>query len=310
MSKHHPRNLHQGSYDLVEISKSSPELLEFIFTNSYGTLTLDFSDPKAVLALNRALLKHDYQIDFWEIPAGFLCPPIPGRADYIHFLADLLIQSNNQKRPNWEKIRMLDLGTGANLIYPILGVSSYGWSFVGSEINLIAFESALKIKENNPSLKSKVELRLQGNSSKLFDSVILSDEFFDLTCCNPPFFESEEEALHANRRKVQNLKGIKAVKPSHNFGGQANELWTEGGELQFLRKMALESTQFKHQVFWFTSLVSKSAHVNPMRSYLEKLGVTTQKVIEMEQGNKKSRFIAWTFLNAKQQESWKSYRWK
>ena len=40
--------------------------------------------------LNRAILMHHYGVKSWDIPAGYLCPPIPGRADYIHSVADLL----------------------------------------------------------------------------------------------------------------------------------------------------------------------------------------------------------------------------
>ena len=131
----HPRNLHQGRYNLEALSDTLPQLKEFLFVNQYGNLTLDFANPEAVKSLNQALLKHFYQVEFWDIPEGFLCPPIPGRADYIHFLADLLSQGKDGKSPIGNKIKVLDIGTGANLIYPILGNSIYGWSFVGSELN-------------------------------------------------------------------------------------------------------------------------------------------------------------------------------
>jgi 23S rRNA (adenine1618-N6)-methyltransferase len=40
------------------------------------------------------LLISYYDIQKWDIP-HYLCPPIPGRADYIHYIADLLAESNN-----------------------------------------------------------------------------------------------------------------------------------------------------------------------------------------------------------------------
>ena len=58
--------------------------------------------------LNRALLKADYGIDFWDIPPNYLCPPIPGRVDYIHHLADLLARSNNNEIPRGPQIKALD----------------------------------------------------------------------------------------------------------------------------------------------------------------------------------------------------------
>lgn len=306
----HPRNLHQGRYDLEALSETSQDLKEYIFINEFGNLTLDFSNSKGVKFLNQALLKHFYQIEFWDIPDGFLCPPIPGRADYIHYLADLLEESNAGKIPKEPKIKVLDIGTGANLIYPLLGSAIYDWSFVGSELNPLAIESAQKIIDLNPSIHGKIELRIQPDPSKIFTEIIQADEFFDLTMCNPPFHESAQAAQEGSKRKVKNLTGKSVSKAQLNFGGQAAELWTEGGELEFIRKMIQESTNFKNQIFWFTTLVSKSENLKSIQYNLEKAGVTFQKTIDMAQGNKQSRFVAWSFLNEKQQEAWKKFRWK
>ena len=305
----HPRNLHQGRYDLEALSDTSPDLHPFVSQSQYGNLSIDFSDPGAVKALNRALLKYFYQIQFWDIPDGFLCPPIPGRADYIHYLADLLAHSNSGKVPTGDRINVLDIGTGANLIYPILGNASYDWSFVGSELNAKAVGIAQKIITQNPALQEQVEVRRQTDSEKIFSGIIQKEELFDLTLCNPPFHESAEAAQAGSQRKVRNLTGKAVSKATLNFGGQAGELWTEGGELEFIRKMILESSRFATQVFWFTTLVSKSENLKPIDALLKRVGAITQKTVPMAQGNKQSRFVAWTFLNPKQQEAWKKFRW-
>ena len=308
-SRLHPRNLHQGRYNLEALSETLPELKSFLFTNEYGNLNLDFANPKAVKALNQALLNHFYQIDFWDIPEGFLCPPIPGRADYIHHLADLLAQSNAGKIAKGSKITVLDIGTGANLIYPLLGSAIYDWSFVGSELNPKAIECAQEIIAKNTKFQGKIALRPQQDPTKIFSTIIQPEEFFDLTLCNPPFHESAQAAQEGSRRKVQNLTGKSVQKAELNFGGQAAELWTEGGELAFIRKMIAESLNFKNQVYWFTTLVSKSENLKPLQIQLEKVGSTAHKVVEMAQGNKISRFLAWTFLNPKQRDAWRNYRW-
>lgn len=305
----HPRNLHHGRYDMEALSATLPYLKEFLFTNEYGNLTLDFANPKAVKALNQALLKHFYQVDYWDIPDGFLCPPIPGRADYIHHLADLLAQSNAGKMTKGSKIKVLDIGTGANLIYPILGNSIYQWSFVGSELNPKAIESAQQILRKNPGYQGKIEIRPQSDSSKIFFHIIQPDEFFDLTMCNPPFHESAQAAQKGSIRKVRNLTGKPLQKADLNFGGQATELWTEGGELVFIRKMIAESLNMKKQVYWFSTLVSKSENLKPIQLQLKQVGVIDQKIIEMAQGNKISRFVAWTFLQPKQMQAWQTLRW-
>jgi 23S rRNA (adenine1618-N6)-methyltransferase len=305
----HPRNLHQGNYPLEELSITLPELKGFLFTNDYGTLTLDFSNAKAVKCINQALLKQYYEINYWDIPEGFLCPPIPGRADYIHYLADLLSQSNGNKLP--KRVQILDIGTGANLIYPILGSKIYNWDFIGSEINPLALEVASEILRKNLSLQEKIKLRYQANPENIFEGIIQSEEFFDLCLCNPPFHDSAESARNSNLKKLNGLIGNKraVLKQELNFGGQAEELWTAGGEIEFIRRMIFESIKFKNQIYWFTCLVSKAENMHVLQKQLENSACTSSKVIPMSQGNKQSRFITWTFLNQKQQESWKKYRW-
>lgn len=308
--KLHPRNIHQGRYDLDELVKVEERLREFVFTNEFGNQSLDFSNPLAVKALNAALLKSHYQVEFWDIPPGFLCPPIPGRADYIHYLGDLLSEKNGQKIPKGPSIKVLDIGTGANLIYPIIGSSVYGWSFVGSEINPAALASAFQILQKNPLLEEKIELRKQESSGLIFQGIIEKGEFFDLTMCNPPFHESAEAAQEGSRRKVRNLTGKSVSKAGLNFGGQAAELWTEGGELAFIQHMIRESLRFKNQVFWFSTLVSKSENLPKILKSMALAGIREHKVVEMAQGNKISRWVAWTFLDEKQQKAWAGFRWK
>jgi 23S rRNA (adenine1618-N6)-methyltransferase len=305
----HPKNLHQGRYDLDSLSKTSPELATYIFQNEHGNFSLDFADAAAVKLLNRALLIHFYGIRFWDIPDGFLCPPIPGRADYIHYAADLLAESNSGKPLKGSKIQVLDIGCGANLIYPLLANAIYGWRVVGSELNPKAIESAQKIIEGNPHLIGKVEVLAQTDSIHIFKNIITSDAFFDLTICNPPFHDSAQSASEGSIRKLKNLRQKPIEKVDLNFGGQASELWCPGGELEFIRKMILESISFRHQVFWFTSLVSKSENLKAIEVSLRKVGVVDFKIIKMAQGNKKSRFVAWTFLDPKQQKAWQKSRW-
>jgi len=80
-----------------------------------------------------------------------------------------------------------------------------------------------------------------------------------------------------------------------NFAGQANELWCEGGELAFIQRMVKESVSVKDNVEWFTCLVSKSAHLKPIKTSIDYYGAAQCKVIDMGQGSKLSRFVAWTF---------------
>ena len=243
------------------------------------------------MCLNQALLKHFYGMETWSVPQGFLCPPIPGRADCVHHVADLLA-----KRPvnrQHQAVRMLDIGTGANLIYPIIATRALGWQVVGSDINATALAHAQKLIDANPALAGTT-LRLQSDASKVFTGVIQADEYFDVTLCNPPFFKSADEANKQAARKWRNLKGAKASSV-RNFGGQNAELWCEGGELAFLRRFIAESRLFAQQVGWFTSLVSNQDHLPKLQQALRKLNVAEIKVVAMAQGQKRSHLLAWRF---------------
>ena len=284
----HPNNPHKGKYDFEVLSKNIPQLKEYIRKNPRGEDTIDFSDNEAVILLNKALLKTFYNIDNWDIPKSFLVPPIPGRADYIHYIAELLEKKDN--------VKVLDIGTGANCIYPIIGSQSYGWNFLASDIDSKSIENAQKIIDANKNLKDKIILKLQKNRDNIFEGIIDKTDRFDLTMCNPPFHSSLEAAIKANERKVSNLnKGNKEIKKGFNFGGQKAELWCNGGELLFLKKMAKESVKFSSQVNWFTSLVSDKDNIKPLIKLLEKLGTKEVKVLEMSQGQKISRVLAWKF---------------
>lgn len=282
----HPRNRHKKRYDFKILLDVLPGLAAFVVPHPVEGETIDFSNPTAVRALNHALLRQFYGIQNWDIPATYLCPPIPGRADYIHYMADII----TQRGPS---VRVLDVGVGANCIYPLIGHREYGWSFVGSDIDLKALMAADKIVTGN-DLSDIIELRSQRMPDNIFKGVIQPGENFDLTICNPPFFESLEEAEAESRRKWQHL-GLELKAQHRNFGGQGSELWCRGGELGFLKIMIEESVFYADQVRWFSSVVSKERHLKSVESRLAKAGATQVKIVEMEQGQKKSRAVAWTY---------------
>jgi 23S rRNA (adenine1618-N6)-methyltransferase len=288
----HIRNKHRSRYDFALLVKGTPALRSFVIVNPYGNESIDFSNPDAVKLLNKALLKEYYQISNWDIPENYLCPPIPGRADYIHYLADLLTSANELSVKGASKIRVFDVGVGANCIYPIIGHQEYGWTFVGSEVDKKAVDAANNIVSANPQLTGAIAIKHQPNKQYLFKGLIKPGEFFDLTMCNPPFHASAGEAAAGSNRKLHNLGKQKNIL---NFGGQHVELWCDGGEVGFIGRMINESKEFSTQVGWFTTLVSKSANLPFIYHALEKAEVKTVKTVEMAQGQKVSRFVAWTY---------------
>ncbi len=300
----HPRNPHRFHYDFNELIENYPPLEAFIIER-YGNETIDFSNAEAVKALNKALLQTHYNISDWDIPANYLCPPIPGRADYIHYIADLLSETNNGIIPEGDAVLGLDIGTGANCIYPVIGNFAYGWNFVGTDVDEKALENCSKIIRQNPHLIEAISLQQQTEPRFIFKNIISPEDRFAFTICNPPFHASREEATKGNLRKTGNLTDSKTLKPQLNFGGQDSELWFKGGEFAFITQMIYESAKYPHQCLWFTTLVSKKDNLKGIYRLLDKVNVAEIKVVEMTQGQKKSRFVAWTFMTKTQQKSWK-----
>ena len=318
----HPRNRHQGRYDFPELIAAYPPLQAFVRANAYADASIDFADPQAVRALNAALLAQQYGIKDWHIPPQYLCPPIPSRADYVHHLADLLAADNKGNIPRGNAVRLLDIGTGANCIYPLIAQREYGWQVAGSDIDAGALTSAQAILDANAITTAQIELRLQSERNAIFKGVVHSGERFHLSLCNPPFHASMAEAQAGTRRKVGNLgkteriaraaplkskskgKGPVPEAVALNFGGQANELVCAGGEEGFILRMIEESTRIPQQCLWFTSLVSKAATLPALSRALQRVGVAQSQLIKMKHGQKESRVLAWSFLDGQQRSAW------
>ncbi len=301
----HPRNKHQGRYDLKQLAAAYAPLGQFIVKHEKAGETIDFFNAEAVKSLNKALLKHYYGMDYWDIPKEYLCPPIPGRADYIHHAADLVLERfTSLSEEGLPQITCLDVGVGANCVYPIIGVNEYDWSFIGSDIDRAALQSAWQIVRNNEGLKEKVQLRLQTNKKHFFKEVLQPNEKVELVICNPPFYGSQSESEEATLRKLRNLSKEKIEQVQRNFGGQSQELWCKGGEQRFVKDLIFESRPFAKSCFWFTCLISKEAHLKSAYQVLKTVGAHEVKTIAMGQGHKVSRILAWTFLKPDEQWTW------
>ncbi len=293
----HSNNKHKSGYNFSELIEKYPALEEFVFVNKYGTKTINFAEPKAVKAINTALLFKYYNIQYWDFPDDNLCPPIPGRVDYIHYLADLLNASGINKNA-----KILDIGIGANCIYPLLGNAEYNWQFVGTDIDKKSLDRAQNILKKN-KLTDFIQLKQQKDGTQIFKGILSDADKFSASICNPPFYRSQEEAMQANARKLEGL-GISDAVKTRNFSGKQQELWFKGGEKAFIHTYLYESSLFKTNCFWYTTLVSKKENAESMYTSLKKLGATDIKTIPMHQGNKVTRVVAWTFLNKDEQKEW------
>jgi len=85
------------------------------------------------------------------------------------------------------------------------------------------------------------------------------------------------------------------TKSSRNFGGDNHELWCDGGELLFITRIIKEGKAFSKQCGWFTSLVSKEENLKAIYRELKLVKAAEYGIIEMKQGTKNSRLIAWRY---------------
>jgi len=289
----HAQNPYSGRYDLKRFATHHQKLQDHILLNPSGEETIDFSNSTAVYALNKAILLADFNIENYELPMGYLIPPIPGRLEYLLYVREFLSEQFNIDTNT--KLRGLDIGTGANGIYCILGLQHFNWTMVGAECDANSVEIAKANMQHTKSLKNKIEIRHQENKSFLFKNIIKKDEQFDFTVCNPPFHTSQEEAFRGSQRKINNLgREFDKNEIALNFEGQANELWCNGGEALFIKRLIKESVFYKTQVTVFSTLVSKSASLSPIKKQLTKAKANFE-VLAMDLGNKKSRIVLWWF---------------
>lgn len=291
-SSFHPKNQFNKAYDFLKLAEVVPELAEFFKTTKSGHLTLNYNEPKAVKYLNKALLKLYYDIAYWDIPDDYLCPPIPGRLDYIHHLADLIEEQQVKTTRLYNSNAVVDIGTGPSVIFPILGVKEYNWSFLATDIDDKAIKVGQAIAMTNKSLQNRIKFRIQKDPNLIFKKVISTDQKFLASMCNPPFYIHEEQVQEVSSKKRKNLDYQDDVR---NFGGKDHELITRGGEVGFISRMITESVFFKDNFLVFTSLVSQKTSLDPLFRKLERTEVPFSKVVTMKHGVKETRILAWSF---------------
>ena len=112
----------------------------------------------------------------------------------------------------------------------------------------------------------------------------------------PAVYASAADAEAGTARKVRNLGTARADRPTLNFAGRPTELWCPGGEARFIARLIAESADYRTQVRWFTTLVSSRDTLPRLRRALDAVRPTEVRTIQMAQGQKRSRLLAWTFV--------------
>jgi len=247
---------------------------------------VDFTNWHHTRALTRSILRVHYDVSDWDIPSGHLVPPVRNRMNYLTWLETLRRLSapiGADASANGADVRVLDVGTGASAIYALLGASVYGWSFVGTDVTDVALEGAEANVERNPRLRELIEIRDARKIDGTFNflrGVVKPDEKFTFCMCNPPFFESMDEA---------------GLNPNTACGGTETEMVCPGGEESFIKSMFRDSLEMKDSIHWFTTMCGKKKTMTKMRSMFHTMRVPAVRTTELVQGKTSRWCIAWSF---------------
>lgn len=251
-----------------------------------NSVYVDFKDADSSIALTEAILEHDFGIHV-NLRRDRLCPPVPNRINYIAWLQDLMDQSTRiarlisiseeseeeDKRPakrtkqHVDPIRVLDIGTGASCIYPLLGCMLDDWTFIATDVDPDSIEAAQAIihdprnqgisqarysRNRLINLINRIHLTLRRPEDTLLldqkdiESLRLNaiswprmekGLLYHVAMCNPPFYSNEEEMQALSRIKIQG--------PSAVCLGSKEEMTYPGGEVAFVTRIIEESRNLK-----------------------------------------------------------------
>ncbi len=265
--------------DFKFLSEEFPEFKKYVYINKYGGYSINWKNPNSIKELVKTILNKFFNIIYYEIPENFLVPTLTSRYNYLNYINKLFTKF---KIENKEKI-LIDIGTGANIIYPLLGYKLYNWNFIASEINEDAIKIGKKIiKENN--LEKEIFIFKQNDSKKIFENIININKKYLCSICNPPFFDINKEI------KKDNLY----TDNEYNY----NEVYCEGGEIFFIKEMIKESYIYKKNIFLFSSLIGRKKNMKKIYSVIKNLKeISLLNKITIKQGKNARWIIIWSFYD-------------
>ena len=295
-----------------ELAAGAPDLAAVL---AAGRGRLDFGDPAAVRALTRAMLVRCFRLADWTVPDGALVPPVPARAAYLRRMGLIVGGGRPPSRP----LRIIDVGCGANLIFPLLAASPvFGWTAVGLDVTPAALAGATHNLALNRRLVRSVTLRagpppppapLSCTSppsppppppSILPHAFRPGDPPADLLVCNPPFFESAAA-------RAATAKDPGALHGGGHAGMPAETVWPAGGEAGFVGRMAAESAALPpDRVTWYSAMLGRKASVGAVKRVLAGLDPAPQvrtfvlaAAGKGKGGERTARWVvAWSFVQA------------
>ena len=271
--------------DFLTLTKEFPELKKYILKQNEDNeeeFQFDWSNNELSLLMDKSILNYYFNIKYYYIPKGFLIPPIPSRINYINLINSIIAKLI--KDIDIKNIIGIDIGTGANIIYPILGYSIYKWKFICTEINKEAYNNAKLILQKN-NLENNINIIKQNNKDNIFISILNRENKYIFSMCNPPYYNYENEIKLEDKKRDN----------EYNF----DEIYYKNGEYGFFQRYFEESICYKNNVFLYTILIGKKINAeniyDKLSSYNDIIKIyNMQKILT---GNNVRYIIYWSFFN-------------
>ena len=271
--------------DFLTLIKEFPELKKYKLKQNEDNedeFQFDWSNNELSLLMDKSILNYYFNIKYYDIPKGFLIPPIPSRINYINLINSIITKLINDI--DIKNIIGIDIGTGANIIYPILGYSIYKWKFICTEINKEAYNNAKLILQKN-NLENNINIIKQNNKDNIFISILNRENKYLFSMCNPPYYNYENEIKLEDKKRDN----------EYNF----DEIYYKNGEYGFFQRYFEESICYKNNVFLYTILIGKKINAeniyDKLSSYNDIIKIyNMQKILT---GNNVRYIIYWSFFN-------------
>ena len=344
-SSHNKKRRHPGSSAVA--FHSSYELLKLVETPNFEELARRYPDEFGVtlrdvqqiqhnargtkatfsscvtqefsVALTRGLLHMYLNVRLPQLPTHHLCPPVPNRLFYLHWIhTELLSQEQQVCRDDQQRQISrsngkvgLDLGVGASCIYPLLAARVFNDRMIGSDVNVEALQLAQANVDANqlqhqihllhvlPSHAQEPSTPLGGPLQRTLDAIQTSKQQafslssgLDFVMTNPPFYDPN--SMEEDQETAQ--------APPRIGDGRArtNMTMLEGsypqGEVGFVVDVLVDSLRARTSSRWFSSMLGKKTSlifVTKLLTHL--LGPAHIQSTEYGPGQYTRWFVAWTF---------------
>ncbi|ORX52264.1 S-adenosyl-L-methionine dependent methyltransferase [Piromyces finnis] len=250
----HQHNIYYNNEpDFIKLAESYSSLKKYIKFNRYSKQgSINFKDPRACRELTYALLWCDFKIRL-EIPLDTLCPVIPGRLDYIHWIEDLIFSNDNKDANSNDNnnhnninanlsVTGIDIGTGASCIYPLLACKLHPeWNFEALELNERSYEYAKdNVSRNN--MINQIKVRRVKNEQKNVFSLLLKKK--KKINCGSEWIESlfltNNDSIN-NQTLYNNLLRQAIIQPDYTFCMCNPPFYSSEEEMKQSRELKVEA---------------------------------------------------------------------